>query len=477
MKDSRIRELEEKVKELQEALENRELGLVWEETIEGVPKDLSYKEVTTVGESGEGDPHLLIEGDNLHSLTLLEKDYHEKVGLIYIDPPYNTGKTFVYKDNRSDRGNAYTHSKWLSFMKVRLEKGKTLLREDGIIAVSIDDNEQAQLRLLMDNVFGEDNFIANLPRMTSSQRMSHAKYVSVTHDYVMIYAKNKDHLKFNRVIQRDLTGAKRDNIGIYFENNTRPVLASSTHGYSESCDYDFEYKGKVYKPVTAKGERRRWLWNRERMERAKELGILVPTKTGIRAKAYVDKEYEVGTNKLIDKDPRLVLSSKDLMESKYTNDKGKRDLNKYDLGKDFDFAKPVELIKLIIELVDREDLIVLDFFGGSGTTGQAVLEMNKEKGGNRQFIVCTNNEVSVAKEKELLYQKGELRTRGTKEYETYKQENPTHYIDFTKSDEYQGLGIARSVTYKRLERAINGYKDNNALGGEMKYLRINVGEE
>ncbi|APW55302.1 site-specific DNA-methyltransferase [Pasteurella multocida] len=354
--------------------------------------------------------NLFIEGDNLDALKLLQETYLGKVKMIYIDPPYNTGNDFIYNDDfaetvddflaRSNQvdeegnrlvtnteSNGRYHSDWLSMMYSRLKLARNLLTDDGVIFISIDDNEQANLKRICDEIFGEKNFISTIPRQTSAQRPSQEKYVSITHDYILVYAKVKKH-NFQHVIKRDLRDLKQDANGLYIEGDTSPILASSTQGYSSGGDYDIEFKGKIYQPIDSNGNRRRWLWTKPRMEKAISLNLVVETKTTLRVQNYINKEFQVGTNILVDKNPNLILTTNDLISPYYVNQKATSMLNELNLNKVFDFSKPVALIELLVNLSAlQENDIILDFFAGSSTTAHAVMQFNAENGGNRRFIM------------------------------------------------------------------------------------------
>ncbi|MDK4629504.1 site-specific DNA-methyltransferase, partial [Kingella kingae] len=322
--------------------------------------------------------NLIIKGNNLIALHSLAKQFKDKVKLIYIDPPYNTGNDgFKYNDK-------FNHSSWLVFMKNRLEVAKELLSDDGVIFVQIDDNEQAYLKVLMDEIFGRENFIGTIPRLTSAQRPSQEKYFSISHDYLICYAFNKNYT-FNAIIERDFSQEIfQDEIGKFFKNDTSPILASATQGYSKGGDYDIEVNGKIYQPVDSKGNRRRWLWTKERMEKAIELGIVVETKTTLRVRNYIDKEFAVKTNTMIDKNPNLSMTTYDLMNSNYVNNIGTSELTKLEIN-GFSFPKPEKLIKRIIELTTKPNDIVLDFHLGSGTTAAVAHKMNRQYIGIEQM--------------------------------------------------------------------------------------------
>lgn len=379
------------------------------------------------GDKGGGfdsTKNAIIIGDNLDALKILKSAYTEKIKMIYIDPPYNTANdNFIYPDNFREDYKAIlrevglieidengeetesenlrffkniqssrTHSGWLSFMLPRLKLARDLLKEDGVIFISIDDNEQANLKILCDEIFGEDNFVASIPRLTSAQRPAQEKYVGINHDYILIYSKDKSY-SFHSVINRDFSKEIFcDSIGKFFKNDTSPILASATQGYSSGGDYDVEFNGKIFSPIDSNGNRRRWLWTKERMKKAIELGIVVETKNSLRVRNYIDKEFQVGTNEMVDKDEKLSATSFDLMKSEFVNDKGTDEVK--ELSIPFSFPKPINLIKILLQLSTSavSNDIILDFFAGSGTTAQAVMELNAEDNGNRQCILVQLDE-------------------------------------------------------------------------------------
>lgn len=364
--------------------------------------------------------NVLIKGDNLEVLKHLKNAYYRKVKMIYIDPPYNTlNGDFIYNDERSftpqslaqmanieleeassilnlTLKNSSTHSAWLSFMYPRLYIARQLLRDDGVIFISIDDNEQANLKLLCDEIFGEENFVTSVPRLTSSQRSGQEDYMNISHDYILIYSYATD---FNNSTARknlDKNKIEQDKNGHFIKGDTKAILASQTQGYSKGGDYDFEYNGKIYKPIDSKGKRNRWLWSLKRMQAAADLGILVETKTSLRMQIYLDKKFDEKTNTMIDKDENLIFHTADLMtDSKLTNATGTKELEKILNAKVFDNPKPTNLIKTLLQLstTPNSNDIILDFFAGSGTTAQAVMELNAEDKGNREFILVQLDEV------------------------------------------------------------------------------------
>ena len=218
------------------------------------------------------------------------------------------------------------------------------------------------------------------------------KFLNISHDYILVYSKQSNCNDFNSITDRPVNKkVASDKNGKYIPGDTKAILAAESQGYSKNCDYDYTFNGKVYSPVDKNGKRNRWLWVKERMDAAAKLGILVETKNSLRMQIYLDKKFDVDKNIMVDKEAGLRLHTADFMKEKYDNPTGTYELEKI-LGKDkFSNPKPVNLIKSLISLVDNDSAIVLDFFAGSGTTGHAVLELNKD-GGQRQFILCTNNE-------------------------------------------------------------------------------------
>ena len=256
----------------------KKYGLVWEDKPEDVEERLREELPVLIEDTGkaivsedtDAPNHILIEGDNLEALTALAYTHEGQIDVIYIDPPYNTGnKDFVYNDQFVDKEDSYRHSKWLSFMSKRLRIAKRLLSDKGVIFISIDDNEQAQLKLLCDEVFGEKNFIGCIPRLTSPQRFAQEKNINISHDSLLIYSQNNN-VSLNKIILDNKNGKtlKEDKIGHYYKGDTKALIAPISQGYSENCDYDFEYKGKIYKPINKDGIRNRWFWTKKRMEAA-----------------------------------------------------------------------------------------------------------------------------------------------------------------------------------------------------------------
>lgn len=353
--------------------------------------------------------HLLIEGDNLEVLKLLQKSYHKKVKVIYIDPPYNTGKEFVYQDNFHDNLEAYLrytdqvtdaghrlstntersgryHTNWLNMMYPRLQLARNLLREDGVIFVSIDDHESANLRKVLDEIFGEENFLAQIVVRNKAGAGAKPRAFIGVHEYVLAYARNRDKiLSISKPMSEEQRQLYRYRDEKYEERGPYGTWALATTSMDDRPNLRF--------PIYHEGEEiwpeKQWLWTRERVEEAQKRNELVfnrkPDGTwSVRFKRYLKDEHgneSEGTPTTF-------------WDGPYTH-QGTRELRDLFGGQRvFDFPKPVGLIKRLLELNfhtrdnqgDTEE-IILDFFAGSGTTAQAVLEQNHADGRNRRFIL------------------------------------------------------------------------------------------
>lgn len=340
--------------------------------------------------------NLIIEGDNLEVLKLLQKSYLGKVKMIYIDPPYNTGNDFIYPDNYSEsldtylrytgqvdsEGRKYStnteadgrfHSKWLNMMYPRLYLARNLLREDGVVFISIDDHEVDNLRKLCNEIFGEECFIGCLiwkRRQTVDSRAQHG--LSVDHEYVAVVCKTQAALR-GKVI--DLTKFKNpdnDPRGSWWSAD---LTGLATQDQRPNLHYPLENPEThmVYEcPENG------WRYSRTTMAKLiEENRILWPTKNDGRPRIKRFKEDR--------EDDFTNFSS--VLETAFTTQGTRALKNLFDGLEVLDFPKPVEMILTLIEQGTSSDGIVLDFFAGSGTTGQAVLELNKQDGGNRKFIL------------------------------------------------------------------------------------------
>lgn len=333
--------------------------------------------------------NIYIEGDNLEVLKLLQTSYFRKVKMIYIDPPYNTGNDFVYEDDYKEPLQKYKeitsqcvksnpesmgryHTNWLNMMYPRLILASNLLRDDGVIFISIDDNEVDNLKKLCNEVFGEENFVAQIVWEKVHTRKNSARYFSSSHEYIICYAKQKEN--FNRnLIPRDNTNAYKnpDND----PNGPWKLDPITAHNY-----YDANYK--IVKPngcILERPQNRYWVYSEENWNK-KILEGAVVWGDGI--------SYPMVKRYLKDVQNGLVPITLFSREFAGDSSMGNKDLSKIlERGALIPYPKPVKLIKRLLQIVIEENDIVLDFFSGSGTTAHAVMQLNAEDGGNLQFIM------------------------------------------------------------------------------------------
>ena len=405
--------------EIENELNSKRYGLVYEKHQEEIDDLLEKNEPVFVEQDkyliSSGKVNFLLEGDNLSSLKLLQKTHKGRVDIVYIDPPYNTGnKDFIYDDKFVDKTDMYSHSKWLSFMEKRLKAIYELMSEGAVIFVSIDDNEVSTLNLLMEQIFGNDNFIGILPRLTKKSGKQHSGSIARNHDYVIIYAKNYNSEIFKGVEQSDKGFDYEDEFvkerGKYKLNQT---LDYDSLWYNPAMDFKITVDGTDYYPggdLQKHIDRHNgihkstdwvWRWSKSKFDFGYKNGFVVIkpgkdrpriyTKTYLNAKIDKDKNGNYFVSYM---DRKNNMSSIALVDNIYSNDNAKKEIDSLK-GVTFDFPKPSSLIKKLISLIDKDDAIVLDCFAGSGTTAQAVMQLNKEDGGNRTFILCTNNENDI----------------------------------------------------------------------------------
>lgn len=400
---------------------NKVYGLVWEDKPEAVEERLCnelpvLKEVTEraiISGSKDAPNHILIEGDNLEALTTLAYTHEGRIDVIYIDPPYNTGnRDFVYNDSFVDREDTYRHSKWLSFMSRRLRIAKQLLSDKGVIFISIDDNEQAQLKLLCDEIFGGENFIATFPRITKASGKTTDK-IAQNHDYVLLYAKIENHCVINGLPHDDEGYKYKDEFyqerGKYKLNQT---LDYDSLSYSSSLDYPITISNETFYPggnVDAymnrkKGQHKRadwaWRWSNDLFKFGYDNGFIVvkSSKNGKRiyTKTYQNVNIEkIGTGyEIVEKDRLKPIQSIQLIDNSFSNDNAKKELSTIFDEKVFDYPKPTSIMSYLLKAIPNCSY-VLDFFAGSGTTLHATMQLNAEDGGHRQCILVTNNENGI----------------------------------------------------------------------------------
>lgn len=424
--------------------EHKTYGLVWEDKHESVEQRLAteYPVLTEVrdraiiSENPEAPNHILIEGDNLEALTTLSYTHAGKIDVIYIDPPYNTGnKDFIYNDSYIDTEDNYRHSKWLSFMSRRLRIAKKLLSDRGVIFISIDDNEQANLKLLCDEIFGQNNFVCSFIWRGGKRNM--AKWVSTSHEYMLLYACNlsacrdlgvewnekKQGIEEIYKIVRQLVKKNDGNFEVSSKELKKWYASlpedhpSKDHSHYCWIDENGVYfasdisrgggggpKWAIKNPYTnevVKTPSRGWSYSSlDALNQDIAKGLVHFNGSGVPCKKRYLKDNETQILETV------------FYKDRRASSKRLRDL----LGSDaFPFPKDEEILAAKIGSFSIPNSIILDFFAGSGSTLHAVMQLNAEDGGKRQCILCTNNE----------------------------------------------NGICENVTYERNKRVINGYTKPN----------------
>ena len=374
--------------ELERDVGGKKYGLVFEEHREEIDEILATH-TPVLTEDGSllidngGQMNFLLEGDNLASLQLLLKTYKGKFDIIYIDPPYNTGnKDFIYGDAYVVAEDTFKHSKWLSFMEKRLRIARSLLKEDGIIFMSIDDNEQATLRILADSIFGEQNFISELVWQKKKGGGNDSRHVATEHEYIIMFAKNKQALE-NIFIEYGSDYISRykeeDEHGRYFWDTFK--RKSGKQYYAITCpDGTILEKEENGEPIS-------WLRSEQRFLSDLALGEARIVKINGKWTVHFKQRQPAGYK------PRSLVT-----EYGTTSD-GASDLKSlFNITNIFSNPKPTTLLEFLIKFKANRDITVLDFFAGSGTTGHAVMKLNAEDGGTRRFILCTNNENNICRE-------------------------------------------------------------------------------
>lgn len=373
--------------------------------------------------------NLYIEGDNLEVLKLLQRGYLGKVKMIYIDPPYNTGNDFVYNDdfamsqeqldeamdNLDEEGNRLRknldsnpryHSDWCSMIYSRLLVARTLLANDGVIFISIDDNEVHHLRKICDEVFGAGNFIGQFTRVTKKGGKS-SESIAKNHDFVVIYVKEKDTADLVGVLHNDAGYSLKDEHfeerGYYKLNQT---LDYDSLGYVPTLDYPITIEGETF---YAGGDKEaylrrqegnhgradwgwRWRWSKELYQFGFEHDFIVLKRGQERPRIYTKTYQKVKIEKdgknysIIPIDRTKALSTLEFTENLYSNDNAKKKFDEVMHRSVFEYTKPTSLITKLMSLISNTDSLVLDFFSGSATTAHAVMQLNAEDGGKRKYI-------------------------------------------------------------------------------------------
>jgi len=440
-----------------ELKKKKKYGLIWEDKPEDVVemckeklpvlKEVKNKEIIT----DKNKPiNLLIEGDNYHALSVLNYTHAKKIDVIYIDPPYNTGKAneWKYNDKFVDENDGYRHSKWLNMMEERLKLAKNLLRDEGVIFISINDSEGSQLKVLADSIFLESNFISKLVwENKEGGGSSDSQFFRIKHEYILVYARNKEALFLDGEYSEEDSSYNYQDKYVEKKGKYKLIkLNSFSIQYSQSLDYEIKLpNGKTILP-SENGKRGCWRWSKKKFQWGIENDFIeFKENQNCELWVYTKQYFKVDeNNKPINrKTPyRGVIS-------KWSTTLATKQLEKIFNGRKFDYPKPYELIQFLIKLYIKKDAFILDFFAGSGTTGQAVLELNKGDEGNRKFILCTNNEVGL-KDEQIFKKKYNLTE---KELKLWQKENRKEWLDWCED-----YGICSSITYPRIHNIIKGYK-------------------
>lgn len=422
------------INQIEKELTAKKYGLVWEEHEEEVdvkmrthiPVFTEDKEKEIVGNPESDEYNFLLEGDNLHSLKLLEKTHKGKIDVIYIDPPYNTkNKEFVYSDTCIGMDDGFRHSKWLSFMDKRLRLAKKLMTNDGLIFISIDDNELAPLIMLCNEIFGEDNFIDNIIWKKRYGGGAKEKYLVTLQEYILVYAKDLSNIAeitipLSEEMIEKYYKMKDQNYGLRGGFRTHPLEANKTLDERANLQYPIPAPdGTLIYP------KRQWLWSKDRVMKAIKNGEMYFTQNK-------DNTWNIQTKQYLKDEKGVIRRGKfqSIIDNIYTQHGTNEMIDFFGNAKEFSFPKPSELIVQILSLCEKKNATILDFFAGSGTTGQAVLKLNDRYDVNHHFILCTNNENKLCEE----------------------------------------------VTYRRLEKVINGYENRNSkfitrLPANLKYYK------
>lgn len=441
-----ILDLKAQVKKLQK----NNLGLVFEDKPEDVVTDckqnipvLKEAKAKRIISDEQNPNNLLIEGDNYHSLSVLNYTHKKNIDLIYIDPPYNTGaNNWKYNNDYVDKEDAYRHSKWLSLMRHRLNLAKNLLKDDGVLICAIDDNEQAHISVLLEQIFSahEQHAITIVHNPKGVQ----GKNFSYTHEYaIFLVPKDKKIIGDRSLTEEEIYVSNLRNWGNESErtdakNCFYPIIISNNKivGFGAVSPDNFHPKSANEKqkdgtvhvyPIDEKGIERKWRYARQSVDEIKDI-LQIKESRGDLVQIMIAKDY--GTYK-------TVWTDKKYDASEY----GTKLLREIIPNCDFDFPKSLYTVYdcLFAVVGNRPQANILDFFAGSGTTGHAVLEMNKKDGGNRKFILCTNNENNNG-----------------------------------------GIGgIAENVCYPRIKAVIKGYKNKKnekvaGLGGNLSYYQTDL---
>jgi len=401
--------------ELEKELKRQKFGLVFEEHKEEIDEKLEthtpvLKEDKDLFINNGGQVNFLIEGDNLAALDLLNRTHKGKIDVIYIDPPYNTGaKDWKYNNDYVGSDDRYRHSKWISFMRSRLVFAKELLDDDGIICVTIDDYELPNLWLLMNEVFDEENNLGIVTIRNNPGGRKAKRKIAQVHEYAIFYGRTPKAIikKLPVMAENKSHNYLKDNDNSYYEKrNLRKDGVDSEavkpDGTTRERYFPIYYDPKTQRisateklpieilPIDSTGNKRIWRRSKEGVDKLFVAGDLFCTK--IKNVYQIHFKFRGGLDGEM---PKSIWYDAQFSASEY----GTNIINEV-LGREkFQYPKSLPAVIYAIKCcTDLDDVVILDFFAGSGTTGHAVMEMNKEDGGNRKFILCTNNENNICRE-------------------------------------------------------------------------------
>ncbi|MBQ6063132.1 MAG: site-specific DNA-methyltransferase [Prevotella sp.] len=389
--------------------QHKKYGLVWEDKPEDVEERLrdelpvlkEVKERFISSDAPDAPNHILIEGDNLEALTALSYTHEGKIDVIYIDPPYNTGnKDFVYNDSFVDTEDSYRHSKWLSFMSKRLKIAKRLLSDKGVIFISIDENELAQLRIIGDEVFLQKNFVGQWNWYKSATPPALSKKIKRNIEYILCWQKGENTEKFKGLQKTSSSNdpfTKPQNtfkellfaansITCKMDDGIYPIGIYGTDKFPNELLDDLVVEGGKNKfPVRFKN---RFIWIQTTLDENIKKGLYIELSKKL-VLSYKRSDYapEVPPNLI---DTSLGVDT--------TENAGRQLIELFDGRVVFDYPKPVSLLKYVLNFPYGKDSTILDFFAGSGTTLHATMQLNAEDGGHRQCILVTNNENNICEE-------------------------------------------------------------------------------
>jgi adenine-specific DNA-methyltransferase len=462
--------------ELQNELKRQKFGLVFEEHKETIDKVLEthtpvLKEEKKLLINNGGQINFLIEGDNLAALDLLNRTHKGKIDVIYIDPPYNTGaKNWRYNNNYVDGDDLFRHSKFASFMEKRLRMAYKLLNENGIIICAIDDYEMHNIRHLMDSIFNEYNRLGTVVVVHNPSGRQDAKFFATAHEYMLIYAKKKENAVVGYLQQTEKKLSQyslEDKFGKYKLRSFVRTGSNSRPNEGPSLFYPLYINPKTFDlstekiigydkvlPKDSNGQDRVWRWSASTLNKKKEKYIdCKKNKNGyvisVKERENDNKGYKPKTiwNEPAYSSASAIFTLKNIfsMDSKSV----------------FDYPKSTKLMTDILSITSNTNFTILDFFAGSGTTGHAVMGLNREDGGNRRFILCTNNENDICRE--VTYE----RIKRVIERENYEASLKYQKIEFLPTAEKDYYDYANELLKHirelvELENGIN-FIDNNKL--------------